>query len=137
MIFQLDIPIYGTNVLFVVSPTKEEMDEFLSVKQNRQKLTEEEFTTLFTELDNTEYGGYTTPLDSGEYLVLIKDNYKDPVIFTHELFHVTNLILFDREIEHTRTDEPYAYLLGWIAGQYCNYIKMEEEKQGNQRNPEL
>lgn len=128
MIFQLDIPIYGTNVLFVISPTKEEMDEFLSVEQNRQKLTEEEFTTLFTELDNTEYGGYTTPLDSGEYLVLIKDNYKDPVIFTHELFHVTNLILFDREIEHTRTDEPYAYLLGWIAGQYCNYIKMEEGK---------
>lgn len=56
MIFQLDIPIYGTNVLFVVSPTKEEMEEFLSVKQNRQKLTEEEFTTLFKELDNTEYG---------------------------------------------------------------------------------
>lgn len=137
MIFQLDIPIYGTNVLFVISPTKEEMDEFLSVEQNRQKLTEEEFTTLFTELDNTEYGGYTTPLDSGEYLVLIKDNYKDPVIFTHELFHVTNFILFDREIEHTRTDEPYAYLLGWIAGQYCNYIKMEEEKQEKQRNPEL
>ena len=128
MIFQLDIPIYDTNVLFVISPTKEEMDAFLSVEQNKEKLTNEEFTSLFKELDDERWGGYTTTLDKGGYLVLIKDRYKDPVIFTHKLFHVTNLILSDREIEWTRTDEPFAYLLGWIAGQYCSYIKAEEQQ---------
>ena len=120
MIFQLDIPIYNTNVLFVISPTKDEMDEFLNIEDNKEKLTEEEFTALFMELDDERYGGYTTALDKGGYLVLMKEGYKDFTIFIHEIIHVANLILFDSEVESSRTFESLAYLLGWMAQQYAN-----------------
>lgn len=130
MIFQLDIPIYNTNVLFIINPVKDEMDEFLNNENNKEKLTEEEFTNLCKELDDKRYGGYTTALDKGGYLILIKEGYKDFTIFVHELFHVANLILFDREIEYSRTFEPLAYLLGWIAQQYADYVlwKPSEEQ---------
>lgn len=127
MIFQLDIPIYNTNVLFVISPSREEMDEFLSVEKNRCKLTDEEFHSMFRELDDEKFGGYTTSLDKGGYLVLLKYEHDNPYYYIHELYHLANLILFDREIEHTRTDEPYAYLLSWIVGQYLKYINTEEQ----------
>lgn len=130
MIFQLDIPIYNTNVLFIINPVKDEMDEFLNNENNKEKLTEEEFTNLFKELDDKRYGGYTTALDKGGYLILIKEGYKDFTIFIHELFHVANLILFDREVEYSRAFEPLAYLLGWMTQQYADYVlwKPSEEQ---------
>ena len=129
MIFQLDIPIYNTNVLFVINPTKDEMDEFLNIENNKEKLTEEEFTALFKELDDERYGGYTTALDKGGYLVLMKEGYKDFTIFIHEIFHVANLILFDREVEYSRTFESLAYLLGWMAQQYADYVLWKPSKE--------
>lgn len=129
MIFQLDIPIYNTNVLFIINPIKEEVDEFLNNENNKEKLTEEEFTTLFKELDDEKYGGYTTALDKGGYLILIKEGYKDFTIFVHELFHVSNLILFDREVEYSKTFEPLAYLLGWMTQQYADYVLWKPSKE--------
>ena len=126
MIFQLDVPIYNTNVLFIVNPTSEEIQEFLDSTTNKEKLTDEELKNLLKELDDVHYGGYTTWLDKGGYIVLLKEDYKIPSIYQHELFHVTNLILFDRGIEHTRIAEPYAYLIGWITEQYIDYISKEE-----------
>lgn len=128
MIFQLDVPIYETNILFIIEPIKEEMDEFLGNEKNRERLTDDEFESLFRELDDTRYGGYTTSLDKGGYLVLLKQNYKDPFIYQHELFHVMNLIMYDREIEYSKTSEPHAYLIGWITMQYLEYINSQKEE---------
>ena len=130
MIFQLDVPIYGTNILFIIEPIKEEMDEFLGNEKNRKRLTDDEFESLFRELDDTRYGGYTTSLDKGGYLVLLKQDYKDPFIYQHELFHVMNLIMYDREIEYSRIAEPHAYLIGWITMQYLEYINSQKEENG-------
>ena len=91
--------------------------------------TEEEFTALFKELDDERYGGYTTALDKGGYLVLMKEGYKDFTIFIHEIFHVANLILFDREVEYSRTFESLAYLLGWMAQQYADYVLWKPSKE--------
>lgn len=126
MIFQLDIPIYNTDVLFVIEPTKEEMDEFLGSEKNRNRLTDEELTTLFKELDG-EYMGYTTKLDKGGYLLLLKDS-KDPLYYVHELFHLANCILWDRDVELTRTGEAYAYFVAWIADQYIDYVFSNKSK---------
>ena len=111
MIFQLDIPIYNTNCLFILEPTKEEMDEFLNNENNLSKLTNEEYKSLFNELDNTFSQGYTTTLNKGSYLIILKDS-NNPVYYLHELFHLANFILWDRGVELNRGGEAYAYLIG-------------------------
>lgn len=119
MIFQLDIPIYNTDVLFIIEPTKEEMDEFLGSAKNKSRLTDEELSTIFKELDG-EFMGYTSHLDRGGYLLLIK-NGKDPLYYAHELFHLANLVLWDRDVELSRTGEAYAYLVAWLINQYMSW----------------
>ena len=44
MIRQLDVPIYDTNVLFLLDVTGEEFAEFLDNEQNKSRITEEEIT---------------------------------------------------------------------------------------------
>ena len=52
MIYQFGIPIYNTNALMLVEPTREEFDELLSNEVNRNKLTDEELQEIFKELDD-------------------------------------------------------------------------------------
>lgn len=120
MIFQLDIPIYNTDALFIVEPTKEEMDEFLGSEKNKSRLTDEELATIFKELDG-KFMGYTSHLDKGGYLLLLK-NSKDPLYYIHELFHLANLILWDRDVDLSRTGEAYAYFVAWLVDQYVSYV---------------
>ena len=42
MIRQLDVPIYDTNVLFLLETTGEEFTKFLDNEKNKQKITENE-----------------------------------------------------------------------------------------------
>ena len=120
MIYQFDIPIYNTNALLLVEPTREEFDELLSNEVNRNKLTDEELQDIFKELDS-EYQGFTDRLSKGGYIVLIKE--KDmPLYYIHELFHLTHCVLSDRGITLDNDGEAYAYLLAWIINLYCNVV---------------
>ena len=88
-------------------------------------LVDEEFRKLFEELDGS-FGGYTCRLDKGGYLVVIKYEINNPLYYDHELYHLANTILWDREVEHTREDEPYAYLKAWITNQYLHGITVKD-----------
>ena len=120
MIYQIDIPIYNTNALMLVEPTKEEFDELLADEVNRNKLTDAELQNIFEEMDSP-YQGFTNRLMKGGYIILLKEKDK-PVYYTHELFHLAHDILSDRGVTLDNDGEAYAYLIGWLADQYYNVV---------------
>ena len=120
MIFQIDIPIYNSNVLMLIEPTQEEFDELLSDENNHNKLTDEELKNIFEELDSP-YMGYTNKLSNGGQIMLLKDASK-PIYYVHELFHVANNILQGCGVTLDEDGEAYAYLVGWLVDQYYNVV---------------
>lgn len=133
MIRQLDVPIYETNVLFLLETTGEEWAHFCDNEINKGKLTDDEIKYFFNEIATNDYAGTTSSLDGGGYVVLIKQAHK-PFCFTHELYHCVNCILQDRGVEHHGEDEPYAYLIGWICEQYSYLLKEFNEENENKRD---
>lgn len=126
MIYQFGIPIYNTNALMLVEPTKEEFDELLSDEFNRNRFTDAELQNLFEEMDSS-YVGFTNRLVKGGYIVLIKEK-DNPIYYTHELFHLTHDVLSDRGITLDNDGEAYAYLLAWIIEQYYNVVLKNEKE---------
>jgi len=133
MIRQLDVPIYDTNVLFLLETTGEEWAEFCDNEINKEKLTEEEIKYVFGEIADKKIGGSTYRFDCGNYMVLIKDA-NLVTYYQHELYHCVNCILQDRGVEHHGEDEPYAYLLGWIGEQYSYLLKEFNEENEDKRD---
>lgn len=134
MIRQLDVPIYDTNVLFLLDVTGEEFAKFLDNEQNKSRITEEEIKSVFDDIKDDKWEGTLFPLDCGSYISLIK-NAKDERCYTHELFHVADTILKDRGVEYTQNNEALAYMIGWINKQYSYLLKeFNEEKNENKGN---
>ena len=122
MIRQLDIPIYDTNVLFLLDVTEKEFAEFLDNEQNKSRITEEEIKSIFDDIKNDKWDGTLFTLDCGAYISLIK-NAEDIRNYTHELFHIADKILKDRGVEYTENNEALAYMVGWINEQYSYLLK--------------
>ena len=133
MIRQLDVPIYGTNILFLLETTTEEFTEFLNNKKNKQRIGDETIKEIFNDIADEHWGGTVWRVDNNSaYICLIKEANK--VFYnTHELFHLADSILKDRGVEYTETNEALAYMVGWINEQY-SYILEEfnKEKGGEQ-----
>ena len=104
MIRKLDVPIYDTNVLFLLEATEEEWAKFCSKKTNKEKLHEEEIK----EANGVSYS-------------------------THELFHLADSILKDRGVEYTENNEALAYMVGWINEQYSYMLKEFNKEKGEEK----
>ena len=132
MIRQLDVPIYDTNVLFLLETTGEEWAEFCDNEINKEKLTEEEIKSVFDELSNEGWAGSVlTLMNNGGYISIIKDPNRI-FYYTHELFHLTDSILKDRGVEYTQNNEALAYMVGWINEQY-SYILEEFNEETKEK----
>jgi hypothetical protein len=130
MIRQLDVPIYNTNVLFLLETTSEEWIEFCSKETNKDKLSEEDIKEVSDEISSDTCGGsVVTLLNNDGYVTIIKDaNY--PTYYLHEVYHTADSILKDRGVEHTEDDEAYAYMIGWLGQQYCDMLEeFNKEKE--------
>lgn len=125
MIRQLDIPIYDTNVLFLLNVTGEEFAEFLDNEVNKSKINESETKEIFDDIADDKWDGTLFRLKSGNYVSLIK-NADDIRNYSHELFHIADQILKDRGVEYTESNEALAYLVGWLNTRY-SYV-LEELK---------
>lgn len=136
MIRQLDIPIYDTNVLFLLDVTGEEFAKFLDNEQNKSRITEEEIKSVFDDIKDDKWEGTLFPLDCGAYISLIK-NAKDERCYTHELFHIADTILKDRGVEYTENNEALAYMIGWISKQYSYLLKEFNEKKTKENNEKI
>lgn len=133
MIRQLDVPIYNSNVLFLLETTGEEWAEFLDNEKNKERICDETVKEIFDDIANEHWGGTVWKVgNNAAYICLIKDannvNY-----YTHELFHLADNILKDRGIEYTENNEALAYMIGWINEQY-NYLLQEfNEEKGSKK----
>lgn len=115
MITKIDVPIYTRSIAFVVEPTEEEFDRFYY--NNVTKITDEEYKKMKEDLQNKVVGGTTWHLDSGLFLVYLRDG-KSDLFVPHEIFHVCNRILCAAGVNHDAEAEPWAYLIGWLTNEY-------------------
>lgn len=122
MIRQLDIPIYDTNVLFLLDVTKDEFADFLDNEVNKSKINESEIKEIFDDIANDKWDGTLFTLSSGNYVSLIKKA-DDVRNYSHELFHIADQILKDRGVEYTENNEALAYLVGWLNVQYSYVLE--------------
>ena len=119
MITNINVPIYNRDVVFLVEVTPEEFDRFYY--DNVTRITDEEYRGIKKDvLDKKGVGGFTRRLDSGMPLVYIRDGRSD-VFVPHEIFHVCNKILCAAGVNHDGDAGPWAYLIGWMTGEY--YIR--------------
>ena len=128
MIIALSIPIYRCDVAFFVETTVEDIKEFY--KKNKQQMTLEEYNDIIEDIkDERTVGGavYTVGVN---YICYIR-NAKKKGHTDHELWHLTNNILNDRGIEHTRTDEPYAYLNEYLHDEFRDIMRKYYNKKEN------
>lgn len=126
----LDIPIYNTSVCFVIGEiTKEDLD--ILRQDNPDKIDEllyRHFLDYF--FDKNKCDGLTAIASDDTYLVFIRGGFEfNPRVVFHELFHLTNRILCNRDVEHNETAEAWAYLLGWIAEEYYDIISDKENNR--------
>ena len=133
MIRQLDVPIYDTNVLFLLETTKEEFSEFLDNEKNKQRIGDETIKEIFDDIADERWGGTVWRVDNNSaYICLIKEANKVSYN-THELFHLADSILKDRGVEYTENNEALAYMVGWINEQY-DYMLDEFNKDKEAEN---
>lgn len=133
MIRQLDIPIYDTNVLFLLDVTGEEFAKFLDNEKNKQKIDDETIKEIFDDIADERWGGTVWRVDNNSsYVCLIKEINKVSYN-THELFHLADSILKDRGVEYTENNEALAYMVGWINEQY-SYMLDEFNKDKEAKN---
>jgi hypothetical protein len=124
----LDIPIYNTNVLLFLGGNIEDF-EFL-YENNKTKFTKEEYNCIINDLQKDGYAGFVSCINDFSYFLCVKENYiKDYSIVIHEIFHLTNHILWDRDVDIDKKGEAYAYLIGWLSKQYFNIIEDVENKE--------
>lgn len=119
MIIALDIPIYRCDVVFFMEPSIEEFKEFY--KKNKDNIDEEDFKDILKDLEDKDVAGAVWTCGVN-YICYIK-NMKKKGHIDHELYHLTNTILTDRGVEHTRNDEPFAYFNEYLHDEFRSIIK--------------
>lgn len=119
MIIALDIPIYRCDVAFFMEPNIEEFKEFY--KKNKTNMDEEDFRDILKDLKDKDVAGAVWTCGVN-YICYIK-NMKKKGHIDHELYHLTNTILTDRGVEHTRNDEPFAYFNEYLHDEFRSIIK--------------
>lgn len=119
MIVTLGIPVYRCDVAFFMEPGIEEFKEFY--KKNKNNMDEEAFRDILKDLEDKDVAGAVWTCGVN-YICCIKSMKKKGHI-DHELYHLTNVILTDRGVEHTRNDESFAYFNEYLHDEFRSIIK--------------
>lgn len=134
MIISSSIPVYRCDVAYFLETTVEELQEFY--KNNRKNMDDDVLKEIKKDIENSgEVAGavYTCGVN---YIMYIRDIRKKGHI-AHELYHLTNCVLIDRGVEHTRCDEPFAYLNEFLHDSFDDVkkefkrLKKDEKSKGN------
>lgn len=120
MIFAFACEIYKADIAILVEPSEKELKKFFENNLKKLTLDEEDAKDLREELEDKNNDGFVMSIKD-KYLLCIKK--KTDYILSHEIYHLANCILWDRGIPHTREDEPYAYLIGWLTEVINNNLK--------------
>ena len=131
MIIALGVPIYRCDVAFFLETTIEELNTFYN--KNKKNLDEEDYRLLRKDIEDTKKTGGAVYTFGINYIMYVR-NTKEKGHCDHELWHLTNSILNDRGIEHTTTDEPYAYLNEWLHDEFRNILKDFNKEKTNEKS---
>jgi hypothetical protein len=116
LISAITVPIYNVDVAFLVEVEPQEFERFYY--DNVTRITDEEYKGIKADiLDKKGTGGVVWTLDSGLFLVYLRDGRSD-IFVPHEIFHVCNRILCRAGVIHDASAEPWAYLIGWMTNEY-------------------
>lgn len=118
MIWYSDIDIYRCSVLFIVESTAKEFKKYC--KENNLNFTEETYNLILDDIKNEDKcDGVTYSIGyAGNYIVFLRNTKLEVVV--HELFHLVNSILCDREVTYDEQAEAWAYLIGWVTQDFYN-----------------
>lgn len=130
MIISLEIPIYRCDVAFFLETTVDELGAFFN--KNRKNLDEEDYRMLRKDIEDTKKTGGAVYTFGVNYIMYIR-NTKEKGHCAHELYRLTNSILSQRGVEHTETDEPYAYLNEWLHDEFREILKQFKEEKDNEK----
>ena len=118
----------GYEVTCVGIRNKEDFE--LLYEDNKHKFNKEEYDGIVKDLENNSYAGFVSCINDNSYFLCIKEEFiKNYYIVIHELFHLTNHILWDRGVDLDKSGEAYAYLIGWLSEQYFNIIDNYEREE--------
>ena len=119
MTIQLEVPIYRCNVAFFLETSVEDFKDFY--KDNKDRIDEDDFKRIKEDIESEDVAGavWTCGVD---YICFIR-NMKKKGHIDHELYHLTNTILTDRGVDHTRNDEPFAYFNEYLHDEFRNIVK--------------
>lgn len=130
MIISLEIPIYRCDVAFFLETTVDELNTFYN--KNKKNLDEEDYRLLRRDIEDTKKTGGAVYTFGVNYIMYVR-NTKEKGHCAHELYHLTNTILSQRGVEHTETDEPYAYLNEWLHDEFREVLKQFKEEKDNEK----
>ena len=130
MIISLEIPIYHCDVAFFLETTIDELGVFFN--KNRKNLDEEDYRLLRRDIEDTKKTGGAVYTFGVNYIMYVR-NTREKGHCAHELYHLTNTILSQRGVEHTETDEPYAYLNEWLHDEFEEILKQFREEKNNEK----
>lgn len=124
----LNVPIYNTSICCFIGGNKEDFE--LLYEDNKNKFNKEEYDSIVKDLEDKSYAGFVSCINDNSYFLYIKEEYiKNYYIVIHEIFHLTNHILWDRCVDLDKSGEAYAYLIGWLSEQYFNIIDNYEKEE--------
>ena len=118
------IPIYGVNVVFCWELDKDEWIKFC--KRWKTKIKEDEKNEILSDINNECVDGSTLRLEIGDYIVYVKKMLHGNI--AHEIYHTCNFILMARGVEHSESDEAYAYLVGYLTDEVYKAIETQQTK---------
>ena len=132
MITKIDIPIYNTSVTVLVEIDEFQLKNFYN--NNKQLLTEKEYNDLIEDIFKNKYPGLTLETDSHDYLIYLKNGASDNIV-PHEIFHVCNKTLLNRNVSFDNDAEAWAYLIGWFTEEYYRrYWKFKDDNSKIETN---
>ncbi len=113
---KVGIPLYHADIAISLAQTKQELDKSMS-----------EFVLDKKDYEIGELGRAIKLGKAGPYLLWVKyypDSPKNLAVLLHELHHITNFILQDRDIIFSHeSEEAFTYLFEYMAQEILTELK--------------
>ena len=127
MTFTINLDIFLQSIMFLVEVDKNEFERWYY--DNTKLINNEEHDQMLKNvLDPESCMGFTVALDSGAYVVYLREATKDMYV-VHEIYHAINKILMNAGVHHNLSDETFAYALGYVCNEYYNKVDELKKKK--------
>ena len=124
MIEWIDIEIYRCSVVFLIETTPEEWDKFYN--EHKNEITERDNVNVKDAFKEEKTIGYCQPTEGNDYICYISDKDNKGLV-AHEIFHVAQMLLWDKGYRPDDTAEPVAYLIEYLINGFYKLLEKAEK----------